>query len=183
MGHEAGEARQATPSVLLLADVAEKQDGATARNRCALDVDEHVTARHRDAQQHPATQRGRVGHDLWPLLDVERLTLLVTWLGEPPPLVQRPLDEAAPEEAQCRAIAVRAPQRAVVHNERLRDGLGHLLEPGTLALCLGEGVVQLLARLLERRAAGRCHARGLAARREDPAPPRRARSRSVEPGR
>ena len=46
--HEAGEARQPAALVLLLADVPQQKHGPAARNRRALDVDEHVASRHRD---------------------------------------------------------------------------------------------------------------------------------------
>ena len=80
---------------------------------------------------------------------VQRRVPLVARLGRASPLLERPLDEAAAEEPERGAVAVRAAQLVVVDDEWLGDRLGHLLQPGALPLGRAERRVELAARLLE----------------------------------
>ena len=80
---------------------------------------------------------------LWPLVARQRPSPFVARLGDARPLVQRPVVEAPPEDAQGGVVGEGAQPIRPVDDQRLRDRLRHLDQPRPLAIDLLQGVAHL----------------------------------------
>src|SRR5688500_8278155 len=85
--------------------------------------------------------------------------MLVARVRRAAPLVERALHEAATQQPHRGAITVGPLRAVVIDDQRLRNGLGALLEAGTLPLRRCQSVIDLLSSRLELGALG---IRGLA---------------------